>query len=172
MKPERDWEFDLKEVSFAPGEWLFQENERSFHFYVLLDGDVEVFKSQPHGDPVLIATVTAPTSIGEFAMIDQQPRSASARAKTTVRATMISEAAYKQLLSELPDWAMSVMRALVERLRQTNEVLKRHKETSIAVVKDVQSLEFDTANSAQAMRSSHEDSKIFGDAPFLLDPED
>jgi CRP-like cAMP-binding protein len=57
-------------------------------------------------------------------MLDRQPRSASARALTAITAAKVSPEAYERLLDELPEWAVSVMRALVERLRYTNDVVR------------------------------------------------
>jgi CRP-like cAMP-binding protein len=157
---EKDWNQELAEIAFAPGDFLFHENESTYHFFVIIEGDVEIFKTDADGTVYPLAMVSSGSSVGEFAMIDRQPRSASARAKTSVRATRISEAAYEHLLEELPEWAMSVMRALVERLRMTNEIVRRHKITNPEIVHAVDALEFDS------------DSTIIDDSPFLSDPSE
>jgi CRP/FNR family cyclic AMP-dependent transcriptional regulator len=118
---------EIGTVSFQPGDMLFVENESSFHFYIIQEGEVEVFKNGPDGNPLHLAKLGPGNSLGEFAMLDRLPRSASARAITTVVAARISAEAYQQLLNDLPDWAMAVMKALVERLRHTNEVLRKAK---------------------------------------------
>jgi CRP/FNR family transcriptional regulator, cyclic AMP receptor protein len=115
----------IEQVIFEPGTLLFQENEKSFHFFIIQEGEVEVFKRGAEGKPIVLATMGPGNSLGEFAMLDQQPRSASARALTTVTAAKVSAEAYEQLIEELPDWAVSVMRALVERLRATNEIVRK-----------------------------------------------
>lgn len=157
---ERDWGQELQEVSYAPGEFLFLEGERTFHFFVLIEGEVEVFKTDSEGKIFPLASVGPGASLGEFAMIDRQARSASARAKTRVRATRISEAAYEHLLSELPEWAMSVMRALVERLRTTNDIIRRHKIADKAVIQQVGAIEFDT------------ETTLIDESPFLRAADD
>lgn len=116
---------NLEPVEFKQGEVLFKENETSFHFFIIQEGQVEIYKTGSDGNQVVLATVGEGLSIGEFAMIDRRPRSATARAITPVKAMKISEAAYKQLLEELPDWAVSVMTALVDRLRSTNEIVRK-----------------------------------------------
>lgn len=115
----------IKTVKFQPGEYLFREGEQSYHFYVIQSGEVEIFKSGPDHSKVPLAIVDSGHSVGEFAMIDRAPRSASAQALTQVEAALISETAYQELFSELPDWAVAVMKAMVDRLRKTNEILRQ-----------------------------------------------
>ena len=40
----------LKMVEFKKGDYLFQEGEESFHFFILQDGDVEIFKNDEEGN--------------------------------------------------------------------------------------------------------------------------
>ncbi len=115
---------EIEIVRFKAGDLLFEEDELTFHFFIIQEGEVEVFKRGAGGDEVKLALVNSGTSIGEFAMIDRKPRSASARALTDLLAARVSPEAYEQLLGELPDWAVSVMRALVERVRHTNEIVR------------------------------------------------
>jgi CRP/FNR family cyclic AMP-dependent transcriptional regulator len=130
-------------VSFNAGDILFTENEQSYHFFIIQDGQVEVFKTGDKGEHVQLAIVGAGTSLGEFAMIDRRPRSATARALSQVSAARVSEEAYNELLEELPEWAVSVMRALVERLRQANEIVRRAGSTTPGLMHKLDLAEFD-----------------------------
>ncbi|MDZ4082895.1 MAG: cyclic nucleotide-binding domain-containing protein [Bdellovibrionales bacterium] len=114
----------IEQVQFRAGDILFQGDETSFHFFIIQEGEVEIFKRGPGGEELQLAKVSAGNSLGEFAMLDRKPRSASARAITDIVAARVSPEAYEQLLSELPDWAVSVMRALVERVRHTNDIVR------------------------------------------------
>lgn len=134
---------DIQEVEFNPGDILFNENEQSYHFFIIQEGQVEVYKTSPVGKRIPLAVVGEGTSIGEFAMIDRRPRSATAQALTTVRAAKVSEAAYQQLIAELPDWAVAVMRSLVERLRHTNDIVRRAGVVDTRVQQEIASAEYD-----------------------------
>lgn len=151
----------IEDVVFKPGDILFHENEQSFHFFIIHDGKVEVFKTSPEGQKLPLAMVAEGTSIGEFAMIDRLPRSATARAITEVRASRVSDIAYQKLLSELPDWAVSVMSALVERLRQTNEIIRRHNIVAKEVKREIDAIEYDP-----------DASTLVGTNPFLKTEEE
>ena len=114
----------LVTVQFAPGETLFKENESSFHFFIIQEGEVIVRRTEEDGSSVDLATLGPGTSVGEFAHIDRKPRSATVVAKGQVTAVMVSEEAYEELLSGLPSWAVSMIEGLVERLRHANEKIQ------------------------------------------------
>ncbi len=116
----------LNIVNYEPGEFLFHENEPGHFFLIIQQGEVEVFRTSRDQKKVPLAIVGSGQSLGEFAAIDKKPRSASAQALTSVEAVKISEEAYHQLLSELPEWASCVLTSLVERLRQTNDIVRRY----------------------------------------------
>lgn len=133
----------LKIVQFKSGDHLFHENEESYHFYIVQSGQVEVYKKDEHGARLPLAIIEAGQPLGELAMIDRKPRSASAMALNSVSAVLVPEAAYRQLLNELPVWAKSVMQALVERLRKANEVIRQQGALNPALVNQITASEFD-----------------------------
>ncbi|HVK61900.1 MAG TPA: cyclic nucleotide-binding domain-containing protein [Bdellovibrionales bacterium] len=130
-------------VEFKAGEVLFNENEESFHFYIIQDGQVEVTKLDEKGEPLSLGIVGAGTALGEFAMITRKPRTATAKALSRVTAACVSEQAYQELLGELPEWAVSVMRALIERLRQANEIVRRAGSANPSIMHKLDLAEFD-----------------------------
>jgi CRP-like cAMP-binding protein len=117
----------------------------------------------------VLAKVGPGSSIGEFAMLDRKPRSASARALSPVTAARVSPEAYDQLLNELPDWAVSVMRALVERLRFTNDIVRtlQRSKTGVLGAEDRQALisaEFDSESRVTRIRDA--ESRVENDSNF------
>lgn len=133
----------IESITFQPGQFLFHENEHGYHFFIIQEGQVEVFKMGTNGIKVPLAIVEAGTALGELAMIDRLPRSASAVAITTVHAARVSAAAYQQLLQDLPEWAVSVLKALVDRLRHTNEIVRRSGVVDAKVRHAIEQLEYD-----------------------------
>ena len=69
-------------------------------------------------------TELAPDTIfGEMALIDDEPRSATAVAATDVELVPVSEKQFLFLVSQTPYFALKVMRVLATRLRETNKSL-------------------------------------------------
>lgn len=113
----------MRKVTFSPGEFLFRQGDQTYFFFMIEEGEVDVLIQDPKGGEVLLATVGSGQPVGEFALITRTPRVASARAKSQTVAIQISQAGYEKLLAELPDWAVSLITELVERLKKTDQRL-------------------------------------------------
>ena len=70
-----------------------------------------------------VAELTTDSIFGEMALIDSEPRSATAVAITDVELVAISEKQFLFLVSQTPYFALKVMRTLAQRLRVTNKSL-------------------------------------------------
>jgi CRP-like cAMP-binding protein len=115
---------DLTREVFKPGDYIFFEGDIDFHFYIVESGEVQIFTKTKDGKRMDLLTLTEGESFGEFALMDRVPRSASAQAMTETTVIKVSEKGYEQLLSELPAWASSMLRSLVNRLRHNTDLLK------------------------------------------------
>lgn len=114
----------IKTETYKPGDYIFFEGDIDFHFYIVQQGEVQIFTKNKAGRRVNIATVTEGESFGEFALLDKQPRSASAQALSECTLVRVSEDGYNQLLSEIPGWASSMLKSFSRRLKQMNLKLK------------------------------------------------
>lgn len=113
----------LKEV-YNAGDFIFFEGDIDYHFYIIESGSIQIFSKSKSGQRIDIARVDEGESFGEFAMLDKQPRSASAQAITDCTLIKVSQVGYEQLISELPVWASSMLKSFTKRLRDMNETLK------------------------------------------------
>ena len=109
----------VKEVeSFTQGQTIFQEGDPSGVMYVVIEGEVDIVVR----DKVLISL--GPGGIlGEMALVDQQPRSANAIAKTDCKLTPIDEKRFRFLSQQTPNFALSVMRVMAARLRHMDALV-------------------------------------------------
>ncbi|MGZ5278803.1 MAG: Crp/Fnr family transcriptional regulator [Pseudobdellovibrionaceae bacterium] len=115
---------DVIKETYKPGDFIFFEGDIDYHFYIVESGDVQIFTKNKSGGRVNIATISGGESFGEFALLEKQPRSASAQAMTDCTLIKVSEDGYQQLLSELPVWASSMLQSFAHRLKSMNERLK------------------------------------------------
>lgn len=110
-----------------PGTVLFQEGERGHFMCIVLEGKLEVRKENAKGDRRTVATVFPGRSLGEMAMVDGEPRSASAVIVTPSLLAVMTEENFKTLLQDKPALAarmlFKIAQLLSQRLRQTSGML-------------------------------------------------
>ena len=100
-------------IAVAAGKYIFRIGEAAKVMYVIIEGEVELVL----GDTV-VETAGEGAFIGEMALIDDEPRSASARARGDCRVFPIDEARFQSLVKETPFFALQVMKTLARRLRK------------------------------------------------------
>jgi CRP/FNR family cyclic AMP-dependent transcriptional regulator len=110
-------DFHLRE--YAKNEIIFHQGDHSRALYVILKGKVRVFKTSRAGNETSIQIFSTHDVIGEFAAIDNQPRSATARAINPCSLLAISQARFLAHMREMPDLAMGMARLLVSKVRWT-----------------------------------------------------
>src|SRR5215212_1104276 len=109
-------------VSLPAGELVLQEGDPGDSLYVVLDGELEV--TTRHGSQdVLLAVYKAGQVVGEMALLEQAPRSASVRTLRGSRLLVISQAAFQTLLSCSPSAPMKILHTVTSRLRSTESML-------------------------------------------------
>lgn len=96
------------------GTVIFDEETPGDVMYVILSGEVDIFASG-----VLVETLGPGDIVGEMALIDSKPRSASALTRGDCRIAPVSETRFLQMVREAPEFSLYVMRVLAERLRRT-----------------------------------------------------
>ena len=97
---------------------IFREGEDADELFVIKSGYVRI----QIGNRIM-AELTADSIFGEMALIDDEPRSATAVAITDVELVPVSEKQFLFLVSQTPYFALKVMRILAQRLRLTNKYL-------------------------------------------------
>ena len=102
-------------VSYPAGSMIFRQGDEGDVMYVVNAGDVEL--SYVGGQPVVVG---AGGSFGEMALIDRQPRSATATARTDVSLYSVNQGLFFVLVQATPDFALEVMESLSDRLRRAN----------------------------------------------------
>jgi CRP/FNR family cyclic AMP-dependent transcriptional regulator len=105
---------------FQANSTIFVEGTPGNVMYVVLEGEVELLvRSQ-------VLEVAGPGDIvGEMALIDAKPRSATARAKSDCRLAPVDERRFLFLVHEHPFFALHVMRVLTDRLRRMDAEWQR-----------------------------------------------
>lgn len=100
------------------GETLFSQGDPGKLAYVIQQGEVAIF-----ADGQLLETAEAGDIFGEMALIDHQPRNATAIASTDCTLVPIDEDRFQFMVQETPRFALGVLRVMTERLRHVNAEL-------------------------------------------------
>ncbi|HMA16784.1 MAG TPA: cyclic nucleotide-binding domain-containing protein [Kiloniellaceae bacterium] len=108
-----------EERLFKPGQVIFREGERGGCAYLVRSGTVEIFKSDGD-DEVFLARCTAGELFGEMALIDDVPRSDTARATTHTACLVLSKERFRRLLEEADPFIRGLLRILSGNVRVSN----------------------------------------------------
>lgn len=110
--------------TYSPNDYIFFEGDIESHFYIIESGKVQIFTKNKIGKRIDILTVEEGESFGEFALLDNKPRSASAQAISDVTLIKVSAQGYLELVKDLPVWASCMMKSFVVRLKKMTENMK------------------------------------------------
>lgn len=114
----------IQKETYKPGDFVFFEGDIENHFYIVESGVVNIFTKDNMGKRIPIVDIVDGESFGEFALISNSPRSASAQAVTDVVLVKVSEEGFKQLMSDLPTWAECMLKSFVDRLQNMTEKIR------------------------------------------------
>ncbi len=115
----------MKTRSLKAGEVLFNLGDPGDEMIVVQQGKVAIYmpeKDHPEAGQALRIFQNGEL-FGEMALIDQLPRSASARAETDAVIATLDNATFKALLAEHSDVATGVMSGLSGRIRYTTDFI-------------------------------------------------
>ena len=104
---------DLQDVRGEAGETIFGKGDDGDAVYVIVTGRLRL-----DSDGVHLVTRTAGECVGEFALIDEGERSATASAETDVHLLRWGRPQFQRALAENPDVARGIFRILTTKLRE------------------------------------------------------
>lgn len=100
------------------GATLFKAGDPGVYMYVLLKGEARIMVED------VIVEIAGPGSvIGEMALIDALPRSASVHCVSECSFAQIDRPRFEFLVRQNPTFSLEVMKIMSERLRSTNKLL-------------------------------------------------
>jgi CRP/FNR family transcriptional regulator, cyclic AMP receptor protein len=115
----------LKIRLIQTGEILFNLGDPGDEMIIVQKGKIAIYmpdSDQPKTGQAL-RIFQSGDILGEMALIDHLPRSASARAEAPTTIATLDRLSFKQLLEDYPDLAMEVMSGLSGRIRYTTDFI-------------------------------------------------
>jgi CRP-like cAMP-binding protein len=102
-----------EDLEVEPGKVLCKEGEIGQEFFVIVDGKVKVNRKGRR-----VATRSSGEFVGEIALLEEMPRTATVVAETPVRLFVLTRKDFRHLLDANPGVERKVLRALARRLAE------------------------------------------------------
>jgi len=102
------------------GTVIFTKGDTRDFMYAVVEGQVDIIVNGK-----VVETVEPGGIFGEMALIQTEPRTATAIAKTSSKLVPVDERRFLFLVQQTPNFALHVMRVLSERLRRMDEQFVR-----------------------------------------------
>jgi CRP-like cAMP-binding protein len=107
-----------EEVELAPGATFIREGTVEDCMYIVVDGEVRV-----HSQDKTIITLGPGASVGELAVLDPEPRSASVTSTADTHLFRIAKEPFDEVMADRPEIAQGVIRALCGRIREQGRII-------------------------------------------------
>lgn len=115
---------ECREESFEPMVLVFSEGDAPDRFYILLEGQVEIWKDYdtPYAD---ILAIRGPGAcFGEMSLIDELPRSATVRTVTPVLLVSLAKPHFRKVVEQNPSVALLIMKTVSHLVRISNDAFQ------------------------------------------------
>ena len=109
-----------EQFSLAKDEAFFAEAEKGEHLYLLLEGEVRLFRRKR-----VLDIVRAGEIFGEMAAITGNPRTAWAIAITPCKTLQLNREQFRKALRSTPEFALMLLSIMISRFRVTLALLTR-----------------------------------------------
>ena len=115
----------LSEAQYADGEVICREGEIGSELYLLISGEVEIFRNHGTPEQVSLARERPVTCFGEMAVLSDEPRNATVVAHRDVHLLTLEATRVKDMILETPEIAFEFFRVLTSRPTATNQRFER-----------------------------------------------
>ncbi|OFZ19925.1 MAG: hypothetical protein A2Z20_07725 [Bdellovibrionales bacterium RBG_16_40_8] len=117
------------EREYRDGEYIFEIDQPGAALFIIQSGEISVEIPTPKGEATQLAVISKNAFFGELALLDESPRSASARAIVPTKVLALFRKDLDKLNSTNPDITANIYKSLAtiigNRLKATNELIER-----------------------------------------------
>lgn len=103
---------------------ILRQGDEGTSLAIVLDGVVRISMVTPNGREIILDYAEAGAVIGEIAVLDGAPRTASAVAMWAGRVFRMSRSAFEGFLERHPKVAIRLLREMARRLRETDSTIE------------------------------------------------
>lgn len=112
--------------TYLPGEVLFREGDDPCEeAFIIESGTIQILKNAPDGREIYLDVSQPGDIVGEMALIDKEPRMATARVIEPCTVAVITGVQFRNMLEKVEPISKRLINVLVRRLRyQSNEITR------------------------------------------------
>ncbi len=101
---------------------LFNEGDQGDAMYMLEQGHIDIYvKERQTGQEKHLRTFEAGDVVGEFSLLDGQPRSARAQARGPIRVLILQREVFYRFIQSRPDVVLAMLQYLADKVRFTTQ---------------------------------------------------
>ncbi len=115
----------MDRVELADGEVLFRRGDPGDAFYLIESGKIRIFTIDEGGQEITLNTLREGEAIGELALMDDRPRSASACALGRTVLNRLSREDFLAGVQASPELSRRIVRLLSQRTRHMTDYIER-----------------------------------------------
>jgi CRP/FNR family transcriptional regulator, cyclic AMP receptor protein len=107
--------------TFAAGEVLFREGETGDKVFFIMQGRVKVHQTHSEGHEQELAQLGDADIVGEMAVLDERPRSATVTALEETEVMVVEKENFLASMEQQPQLAIRFLKLLSERIHRLND---------------------------------------------------
>lgn len=107
----------MHEADYLRGECVVREGDPGDDLFVLIEGELEIYKSHGTPDERLLSTLTPVGYMGEIAILDGSVRSATAIASQDSKLLSLGGEPFKEIVLQTPEISFEIFKVLTARIR-------------------------------------------------------
>jgi CRP-like cAMP-binding protein len=104
-------------LKFAAGSTIFNKGDPGDSLYILTRGKLKIFTTDAEKNEIVLTYFDPVRVFGDFSLLDEQPRSASAGAVDAIEVLQLNRDAFMQFLPQYPSVGLAMLRNLADRVR-------------------------------------------------------
>lgn len=114
----------IKITHFDNGVMLFDQGDEGDAMYMVEEGGITIYAVDGQGNEKMLRTFGPGSVVGDFAVLDGQPRSARARAAGSLKALVLQRHMFKLFIQSRPQVILAVMNVLADKARFTTRTVE------------------------------------------------
>jgi CRP-like cAMP-binding protein len=122
----------IYERNYKKDEFLFKEGNPGAGMFIIKSGSIAIEIKSQSGETVLLASLASGDFVGDLALLDDSPRSASARCLINTKVIVFFRQDLFNLIDREPILGSKILKQLAimigERLKETNEALLNNRQ--------------------------------------------